>query len=201
MKHSLFILLLLGACSDGLDSPCDEQRVDLPVDGASGYGFTARDVLDFAEGEHQATFSATTAPTTDLVIGVVWQGGPPEWSERVPASYPSAESDSASEPVCADALMVPVELEFTTQDGALRERWQTHLESTEPGIARFDFTIDPGRVRGSFAVDSADYRDQRFHLQGAFTEHGGVSGELTMSATHSQTGARDRWRLASWVGR
>lgn len=195
-------LLLLTACAGPSSSTCQEVRTSIELDEPSAYGFSAQEVLAFAEGRHQTTL-ATRAGDTTLIIDVQRRRDSAEWSERapLPSEVRGASTDGYAEPICDDELAVPVWIDFTTADGQLRERWSLDLTSSDPESASFSTSLDARRLQGSLELDLDGYDEPRLHVSGAFDAEHHPTGSLRMTARRSQDGERVSWILGAWPAR
>jgi hypothetical protein len=197
------LLCLLAACGPDLDGPCLERTERLDLDTVAELGFSGRDVLAFAEGDHRAELALSGAAPTGFVIGVAWDGSPPTWAERTPPRG-EAVADAAmvaAEPVCQDRLSVPVRVTFRTADGALAEQWRGALDVEARDSARFGAALDLARLSGAFRPDLQRHVDARLHLDGAISAMEGTFGTVRMSAADPATRDRESWVIGAWTAR
>ncbi|TVQ91443.1 MAG: hypothetical protein EA397_10355 [Deltaproteobacteria bacterium] len=197
----LLAMLIATSCTLST-SPCEEVLHDLALDAPSGYGFTAEEVLGYAEGVH-ATQLATREGESPLLIQLQRRGDNVAWAERapMPSTTSNEATDGYAEPVCDDQLLVPVRLELRTPGGQLDERWDTELRASDASSARFTHSIDARRLRGSLDLDLEGTLDPRLRVEGTLTAGGSTTGNLRLTATRASDGEKVSWVVGAWPAR
>jgi hypothetical protein len=180
---------------------CIEQRTPLDLAQASPLGFSAAEVLSFAEGEHVTT--------------IVWQPidvpyGPESGASQLTLAVESLGRaryvDRDESKCCFAAVQVDVRVTLSTSGGALGESFVTVLEAYGPNAASLQANITPP-LGGSLSFDQQALGSESFirlelnaHFEAAKFSGGLRAGFETRSrpdASKSNTGFRSP-ELASW---
>jgi hypothetical protein len=160
------LLLTLGASAsgcaggqtghEGVPGECREERTPLELTEASPLGFSAADMLSFAEGEHVAT--------------IEWQPievpyGPESGSSQLTLSIESLGRaryvDRGEDACCFAAVQVDVRVTLGTRGGALGESFVTVLEARSADAASILAIITPP-LGGSLSFDQQALGSERF---------------------------------------
>ena len=153
--------LALGAENTAGEGACEEVRTPLGVLSVAGggLGFSAFEVLAFSEGEHQSMLRwlpverVSYGPETGdvaLLVTVSYEGGPIELIESTPR--PCSDICLDIHFPCANALSIEVEVELTTAEGALEERFTADLLARSALSADIVHAIDLDALGGAFEV-------------------------------------------------
>jgi hypothetical protein len=135
---------------------CSEQRASLELGETSPLGFSAADVLSFAEGEHVTTmqWQAIDVPygpesgTTQLTLSVARLGR---------ARY----VDRGEGACCFAAVQVDVRVTLETSGGALSESFVAVLEARSADAASLYAAVEPP-LGGSLSFDEQALGAERF---------------------------------------
>jgi hypothetical protein len=160
------LLLALGASASGcaggqtghedVPYPCPDERTSLELTETSRLGFSAADILSFAEGEHVAT--------------IEWQPidvpyGPESGSSQVTLSVESLgrarHVDRGESACCFATVQVDVRVTISTSGGALAESFVTVLEARSADAAWLQVSIAPP-LGGSLSFDQQALGTDRF---------------------------------------
>jgi hypothetical protein len=169
--------------------PCRQHAVlSLALDDVSALGFSAREVLTFAEGEHTARvqfypserFPYRPTEANGLVRLNVTSLGQARFIDLEPRG-------DGPELYCADRLEIPVRVQFSTEGGAFDEAFESRLVSEFADAARLEHAFDLETLRGSFRFEPEAFSEHRLHRFGASVvfEAEGTSGRLDAAFEHS----------------
>ncbi len=192
------LALALAACATPYESPCTQQTEIIALDAVADGGVSADGILDFAEGDHRALLTLVGGTTTPLTVTVTWRGDDPAWASR-DAEALAPNADASAEPVCVDALLLPVEVRFTSDDGAFDERWSVVLEASDPAVATFEARIDARRLGGAWELPSETHGEPMIEVTGVLSHDGGTSGTMRARAIHLETGRQESWAIGAWT--
>lgn len=172
------------------DGPCTFEVSPLGLEGMSPLGFTPRDALSLAEGEHHLVLRWLPAPTSpygpesgqgELVLEVTGL-------ER--ADFAEVDWSKSSGP-CQSQVRVAVRVRLSTAGGAFREDFETRLISVEPGTASFSQVLAGEDIGGSFAFTPQVLTSQelaRVQVDSSFVE-GRVFGAASAGLAGNDEGA------------
>ena len=157
--------LALGTGNTDADSPCEETRTPVNVleQVGGGLGFSAVEVLAFSAKEHQSVLRwppvqhVTYGPESGDVavsVSVRYAGGPIEFVESTPRSFGGDVFLDIGPAVnrCANALAIEVEVELTTAEGALEERFTAELRANSALSAELVQAVELDALDGTFEV-------------------------------------------------
>jgi hypothetical protein len=159
-----------GASEGGIAGPtsgdgalCSETRSALGLDEPSPPGFTANDVLAFAEGSHEATLEylpdeqsfvvvevSPSSESTALTVTIERRGTAALVDAEVPGG--SGPSDGGPSP-CPDSLEVDVGVKVATADGGFDETLEGKLVAYSTAKAMLTIPLDLEALAGSFRVN------------------------------------------------
>lgn len=142
--------------SETVPGRCSEQRTPLELAEASPLGFSAADVLSFAEGEHVTTIEwhpidlpyGPESGTKQLTLSIESLGG---------ARY----VDRGESSCCFAAVQVDVRVTLETSGGALGESFVTVLEARSADAASLLTIIEPP-LGGGLTFDQRALGAERF---------------------------------------
>ncbi|MEJ7731975.1 MAG: hypothetical protein WKG00_22540 [Polyangiaceae bacterium] len=201
---SLLPLLLVAACSSsatggGSGGPNEPNDPDdpkealvgcLPVtttpiglDEPTALGFTAAELLDLADGDHQASLAWDKGGSTSLDVSVTADAASARYVER---AWQDDGSGTAAEPAidCPDVIEIDAVTGFATEDGAFAESWTTTLSASEPGLVLLGASVAPDAIAGSYQVtevDPAQYDELTLFFDVAI-DAGGATGAVAGQA-------------------
>ena len=157
--------LALGTGNTDGDDFCERTRTPVnilePV--GSGLGFSAAEVLSFSAKKHQSVLRwlpvqrASYGPESGDVpvsVSVRYAGGPIDFIESTPRSSggdtfldigPAADG-------CTNALAIEVEVELTTAEGALDERFTAELRARSALSAEIVQAVELDAMGGTFEI-------------------------------------------------
>lgn len=195
--HTISLLALLAGCTVG-ESPCDEVATEVGPSDPTSVGLTTEQVAASVAGTRTSTLGSHDADPTELTIEVNWTGEDATWVRRSPSDGEQrAFEDMAAEPVCVDALLLPVTLVFRTADGRFDETWEIDIEAAEGTTPRFSLTVDPDRLAGSWRPDVAGYADVSLEIEGVIAQET-TSGVLRVRAVSGDGSPDETWDIAIW---
>ncbi len=182
---------------DGVDE-CEETRtpVGSPEQMVGELGFSAAEVLAFSAKEHETMLTWLPAQRVsygpesgDVPVSVTVRhtGGPIDFVESTPRALGDNILDGpVSGNGCGDALAIQVEVELTTAEGALAERFTAELRATS--------ALSAGIVQ-QVALDALDGTFEAMLIEGSEGANPG-SAELvqpTLRITFSELGTEGRF--------
>lgn len=150
---------------NGQQGPCEETRTSLGLleQAGAGLGFSATEVLAFAEKDHQSVLRwlpmervsyRPEAGDVPVSVSVDYAGGPIELVESF-LKYPPDFIDVGPglyEDSCINALSIEVEVELTTAAGALAERFTADLRARSALSAEIVHPVELDAMGGSFEI-------------------------------------------------
>jgi hypothetical protein len=142
--------------SEDVAGQCPEQRTPLALSEASPLGFSAADVLSFAEGEH-----VTTIEWQPLDIPYGPESGKGELTLSVENLGHARYVDRGENACCFPAVQVDVRVTLRTSGGALGESFVTVLEAHGADGAWLQMLIEPP-LGGSLSFDQQALGAERF---------------------------------------
>lgn len=150
-----------GQTGEETDDGCVFSLSELARQERSPLGFSAEQVLEFAEGEQQATFSWLSA--SDFRYGP--ESGEGQVTLRTTAAGSAqfarvAATHSAAH--CDDHLSVPVHVALTTAGGALDESFTAKLLATTSDQATLAKAVPASELGGLLAFDPETLGGKRF---------------------------------------
>jgi len=196
--RSLPLLLLTVACSASQDSLCLTSEAPVPISANTAAG-TPESLLDMVLGEEQHTLRGPALGAVPLQMEVRWNGEEASWEDREPNAEAEGMGSFEDSHVCSDALLVPVELRFRTQDGQFDEQWSVVLTSTQAGRVVLDHELDASALDGTWRPDVQGYDSTRLRVHAEWTEDGS-EGVLTAIARPVDGGPDQVWDVAVWPG-
>ncbi len=161
-----------GVGTVGGSEQCEEEPEDLPDGSAqTSLGFSAEQILEFAAGSHEAalrwneveafTLSGEVpvrvtpeSGTTKITVDVTSAGG-----MRLVRSMPAQSNGSGQGLLggvatsCRDRLEIDVDVDVTTEGGALAEHFQGVLLADSSWLARLSLPFEIDALSGSLNVD------------------------------------------------
>jgi hypothetical protein len=149
----------------------------LELDAESPLGFSARESLGLAEGEHRAAFA--WLPSSSYPYGP--ESGESEVRVTVSSSGSArfariTEQRETLDARCRDHLELPVVVTLSTSGGAFAERFSATLQASERERATLSHALPAQTVAGGFALSGAEPY-QRVELALSFASSG-FSGSL-----------------------
>jgi len=207
---SLLLLTALASASgcaggqtgaEGVPGPCNEQRTPLALGEASPLGFSAADVLSFAEGEH-----VTTIEWQPIDVPYGPESGTKQLTLSVESLGRARYVDRGESLCCFAALQVDVRVTLTTSGGALSESFVTVLQARSADAASLQTVIEPP-LGGSLNFDQQALGAERFirlelyaHFEAANVSGGLSAGFESGSGTDQQDGVVGfrSLAIASW---
>jgi hypothetical protein len=211
--RQLTSLLLLTACAsasgcaggqtgqEDVTGPCNEERTPLDLGEVSPLGFSAADVLSFAEGEN-----VTTIEWQPIDIPYGPESGTQQLTLSVASLGRARYVDRGESPCCFAAVQVDVRVTLETSGGALSESFVTVLEARSADAASLQTDIEPP-LGGSLSFDQQALGDERFmrlelyaHFEAANFSGGLSAGFQTISTADGSDGVAGfgSRALASW---
>ena len=199
-----------GAAEAGNQGCLDEPTV-VDVDALTDLGFSAADVLAFAEGSHEETltwnepFNATIAPETgeqSITVTVTRGDGEVRWVDSVPD--PDFHLEIATN--CTGRLEIDVTVELQSSGGALDESLDVTLTARSELLASAFLRPDPDALGGALTITPTEpgFELAQIDLSMQFTPFG-ASGRLdvilemrTDDAVTAGPGVAGGGSLASW---
>lgn len=205
-SFSMLSVLLLAACGGGQTGDLSgrndgggqnvggQQCEDIlhplsSLDETTSLGFSAAQVLEFAEGEFTAPIvwgtpnNVTFGPesgTGELTMTVTYDGGAIHFVDSVPQAG-TGEGLLLGGPGCADSIRIDVTVSVQTAGGALAETFETTLDARSLVAASFSKDLDPEALGGSFeilSVTPAEGQVKQFGLNATLTPFG-ATGTLS----------------------
>lgn len=185
----MFILALVLACTEAskadLQYPsCVDTPSALAADATSPGGFSANTALALASGTRSNTLTWKDGSQTALSLEVVGDGSGSQWVDSV-ADYPS---DTGASPAigieCTSRLEIPVNVQFSTDDGAFADNFSSTLIASTAELATFSIDLVSASLAGSFnAADwpTEDYDTLSMAINASFISSGD-SGTIAGSA-------------------
>lgn len=193
--------------------PTDEALVGcLPVtttalgpDDPSPLGFSANDVLAWADGTDAFDLTYADGSTTPATLSVSYSGGAIEYRDNEWMSAPGG-SDAAPALGCEDDLQIEVTVSFRTDDGTFDESWTTRLTATVAtratlynDLAAATGTFDPA----DYAPPGSTYDSIRAHFDAALESAGTTGtidgqGEGTSGSGPEGVAYAESFPIASW---
>lgn len=187
MRNALGIVLVLTACKNGrtedLNGPgCEETPTVVALDEVTALGFSAQDLLDLAQGQHDETFRwARDGSTTPMLLQVDFDAGEARYVDSVPVEDDAngVEPDLAA--ICESRVEVDVMIAFSTDDGAFDEVFSAPLTATSAARSELSTELDPDALTGTYDMDvdiqEPDYDERGLWLRAGFDTMG-ASGEV-----------------------
>ncbi len=189
----------LGACAPKDGGQVGEENLGcqsvlsepLTLDGDNPLGFTIAQVLELAEGDHQSALSWADGNDSVLHASLVFSGE---------ASYEDREwidDGSGIEPAlvdmdCNDILRMQVQVELSSEDGALDESYALQLEAGTSDEAHLSTELPT--LTGSLVIEdfapAGSYSSFRAFLDLSITS-AGLSGTISGQAESSGSGGDD----------
>jgi hypothetical protein len=168
---------------EGENANCKETARKLGLNEASPLGFSADEVLGFAEGAHVTSFDWQPSPdvpygpesgVSELTLAVTSLG-----VQRFVTRELDGTSMSEELGCCSDSLQLNVRIDLRTSSGALDETFDTVLEARHAGSASLSVRLGPV-LRGKLAFDQQSLGTAKLEglqLDARFAE-GDFSGAL-----------------------
>jgi hypothetical protein len=186
------------------DDGCDETILEIDVDDETALGFAPRRLLELASGPHTAPlhwlanedFSfGPEEGVGSVTLEVTSTEAPPRYADSEPK-----EGESGVD--CRDWIELDVMLSVQSAGGALDESVLVTLIATDAYVTRFDASIDPEMLGGTFAFDEGSLDGvtlEELSLQGIFSQYG-TSGTFgsRVKASSGKVASESRDTLASW---
>ena len=144
-----------GQTGEESNEQCPAELSVLELDAQSPLGFSARDTLSLAEGEHRAAFEwlpSTSYPygpesgASELRVTITGNG-----SARFARVTDARESLNSR-----DHLELPVVVTLSTSGGAFAERFSATLQATERERATLSHALPAKAVSGGFALQGEE---------------------------------------------
>ncbi len=173
----------------GAGSSCIDTPMEVSLDEELPGGFTAQQVLDFAEGELTSELfwyddgivdESHRGYATGVTVSVAGTGTA-RWIDSEPD--PDADNggiEPAFEELCEDRLVVDVAVIFATDDGEFAESESTALSSSDGSAASFRFDVDAGALVGDLdgAATFPDWVLRSVSFTGHYSEQAAAWGEV-----------------------
>lgn len=148
-----------GNPTNGEGGACDAEETPIELDAETSLGFSARSVLDFAEGEHVLPLRWTETGTvthaaegtdSELSLRITPLGA--SFVDREPRQSGPGGALNIGYPLggCRDSVRVDVRLELSTADGLLAESVDAALQAYAADFASGFVRIDTSELSGSF---------------------------------------------------
>lgn len=135
--------------SAGLAGCAEISREAIDRDTLTPMGFTPRQALNLAVGTDRSMLEFTESDETGLTLTVTDTGEEVELVDVEPA-------DDNPDAGCPDYVLIPVSVQFTTDDGRLDEGFDVKLVAFQPNETSFTQRLDAETLNGSFQYDSVD---------------------------------------------
>ncbi|NJK31274.1 MAG: hypothetical protein HC927_02025 [Deltaproteobacteria bacterium] len=165
------------------------------VDEVSALGFSAADVLAFADGEHgsplfwrapDSEFGVEYGPESgegSLTVSIAHSGGEIRFIDSEPKEGNLGEGDFDDD--CQDRLEIDVMAQINTAGGALAESLPVTLKASSDLLAQFDAEIPVEDLAGSMTVTALDpdftVGPVALHVGvSSFGLNGSISGSVTV---------------------
>ncbi len=161
-----FVSSLAACTQSGSDVPYDEDSNGLgcvdevtvieSLDEVSALGFSAQEVLAFAQGVHESPihwhpgdvkFGPETAES-ELTVSITYADG----EIRFVASQPEGGAEFGGD--CPDRLEIDTEVTMQTSGGALDEAFVGTLRAMRPNVAMILEQREPEKLEGAFEIES-----------------------------------------------
>jgi hypothetical protein len=142
--------------SEGVPGRCNEQRTPLELGEASPLGFSAADVLSFAEGEH-----VTTIEWQPIEVPYGPESGTKQLTLSVENLGRARYVDRGESSCCFAAVQVGVRVTLTTSGSALGESFVAVLEARSADAASLQTVIEPP-LGGGLSFDQEALGAERF---------------------------------------
>lgn len=167
----------------------------------SPLGFSASDVLAFAEGQHSHRLVwQLRIPRSEIELDFGPEKG--EQDVRLNVEYDAGEirfiKAKSPDDVCGDSLEIDVRVTIKTGGGALDETFDTTLQAWDASSAMFTTELDIEKLKGSFEITKltpSEYRPSPIWIRVQLSQWG-ISGLLSVSleTDHSSSSAISaRW--------
>jgi hypothetical protein len=195
-----WLALALPACSDPQGggqiggektSGCYQvTTTQLGLHQASPLGFSAADALVQIEGDRTETLLYAKGGDTALSFGALYNGGATRFVESEYRSY-----DDGPEPAidCPPAVLVDIDVSFSTADGAFAETWKATARAEDVQSASLFYDIDLKTLAGSYQVTEVDpskYDEVKLSASVLFLSSD-ASGSLTGQANRVESSGPD----------
>ncbi|MFK7929459.1 MAG: hypothetical protein AB8H79_14785 [Myxococcota bacterium] len=200
MKHTLLIsLMALLGCADASPDGCvsNEESVSLRAPTAAG---SAEDLIALVEGSEASILTGPSVDAVPLNVTVTWTGDDASWNQRDPAPAPANGPYADAETICADALTIPIEIRFQTEDGTFDETWTTTAQSNSVGSAHTTHAVALESLKGEFSPSVQGYEDVVLEVHIDWTPEGS-QGVLRLIALPDDGGGEQSWDVAVWPAR
>ena len=169
------------------ESPCDTVSTTAidSLDETTPLGFTPREVLLLAEGNHDTNILWHTlegigiepeSGSVPFEIDVLYAGEGLYFRELKPSSSNAGE-------VCEDHIAISVDVSLRTAEGALNEEQGGDLRAASLDKAELYLFLQPSDLTGSLDVTDADDNHDIsgfLHVNGTFPQTGAPSGTLSV---------------------
>lgn len=161
---------------------CEQSETPLGWEEPSPLGASPAEALAPAEGRHDSPLSYEGGGSTQLVQEVGRGAEQPAWVESV-AVYPGDGASPAIGILCEPYLSLPIDWQFTTEDGAFAERWSQRAQWSGGELELYAI-LPPEELDGSWTADPTtvpnqeEYTRTELAVDARFAEE--VSGSISL---------------------
>lgn len=205
-----FSLLALSACAPKDGGQVGEETVvckpvetqSLAVDQDSPLGFSAMDILDFADGSHTETLRWADGTETELTTSFSFENTANfhvrEWVDDSMGGGPEPALDMAD---CPDIVEMSMTVSMSTADGELNESWLIDLQAASVDSATFyqDLSTAEGTIMIDRFAPTGDHDSYRAFLDLTINATG-ITGTISGQAEGSdgETAFAQNYDIASF---
>jgi hypothetical protein len=187
------------------DDGCEDVIVEIDLDDDAALGFAPRRMLELASGPHTEPLHWRDDP--ELVFGPEQGIGSVTFEVTPTGARPrlvvwQVNEGARSDDCGSEHIEIDVLLSVQSAGGALSETVPVTLVASDPHVVRFDASLDPEMLGGTFALEESSLGGGTLvdlPLRGAFSQYG-VSGTLEthIRTSRGNTGAEEMGFIATW---
>lgn len=171
---------------------CEPKAVQtLAIDETSPLGFSAADILGFAQGTHDAGFVWDAGGSTPMTLTVP---APSEVRFADLGLPPVGDPQLYGEIGCANHVELDVIVTLATGDGAFAETFDVILIAASTSRAAFSESVAPEAISGSYVFDERDpstYDKVDFLTFNAMLDPTGANGDVNALLSHAASPGND----------
>ena len=157
----------------------------LGIEEASPLGFSAADILDFAQSTHDAGFVWNAGGSTPMTLTVA---APSEVRFADLELAPVGDPELYGEIACANHLELDVIVTLDTEDGAFAESLELTLVAASTSRTAFSESVAPDAISGSYVFDERDpgtYEKVDYLTFNAMLDPTGATGDVNALLSHA----------------
>ncbi len=170
---------------------CDETVTLLAQDEDSPLGFSADDILDFAEAAHEEILGYPSGEATWLTVTISYDAGEIRFVDSEPAEVEGDSEVQLAAPYCEDRLEIEARVTFATDDGLFDEQQETVLSMTNPDVVSFFLSLAPEELGGTYQLEvppgAEDYDEVEIMIDG-LVDRDDTEGTISAQFSGSEEG-------------